>query len=222
MPARYCTPVSMSLIVVKIPSSSTAGITVAANGVNRCGDWVANPIATSELDSADRYSDARPAASLTVVLAVDCRTKCSVTSADMNSACLSAGIGSAGPAVAVPSAARPCRRAVVGRAGLPVGRRALVGSTVVRGGHRAPQAVATAAVVTPFPRPGAVRNRQAQVPAGPCLGTACSAACQDILRIPHRVVVLRAGRPGRGDACAVGRELFLGGLCSRLLRGLNG
>lgn len=46
------------------------------------------PIATSALDREKTYNDARAADSLTVVLAADCNTKCSVTSADMNAVCL--------------------------------------------------------------------------------------------------------------------------------------
>jgi hypothetical protein len=37
------------------------------------------------------YSEARAPASLTVLLAADCRTKCSVTSADMKSGWLAVG-----------------------------------------------------------------------------------------------------------------------------------
>jgi len=47
-------PVSTRRIVVKSPSTTTAGMTVAANSENLCADWDANPMATSELDSTDR------------------------------------------------------------------------------------------------------------------------------------------------------------------------
>jgi hypothetical protein len=47
-----------------------------------------NAIAISELDREKTWSEARDPASLTVMLATDCMTKCPVTSADMDAACL--------------------------------------------------------------------------------------------------------------------------------------
>src|SRR5262245_14633084 len=82
--SRFWTPVSTSRTTVKIPSRNTTGSTVATSGTNACLDPTENPMATSELDNAMTYNDALVPLSLTVVLAVDWSTKCSVVSAAMN------------------------------------------------------------------------------------------------------------------------------------------
>jgi hypothetical protein len=48
------TLVSMSRTMVNHPSTNTVGKTVNASAARACGDELANPIATSPLDNADR------------------------------------------------------------------------------------------------------------------------------------------------------------------------
>ncbi len=48
------TLVSISLTIVNRPSTNTVGSTVNAREASACGVELANPMATSPLDSADR------------------------------------------------------------------------------------------------------------------------------------------------------------------------
>jgi hypothetical protein len=63
--------VSTSRTTVNNPRMNTPGSTVATNGPNTSGTWAVKPMPTNALDSDNKYSDARDAASLTVVLAAD-------------------------------------------------------------------------------------------------------------------------------------------------------